>query len=276
MSRNSFTPRKFAAFTLIELLVVIAIIAILAAILFPVFAQAREKARATSCLSNIKQLGLGTMMYVQDYDETYPMSKRPPLMTPAPGEPNSGGEVYWGQVVDPYVKAGQNQKIGRFSVDGIHHCPSAAVNQPNNYGMHGYIGPEGGPNNTVLYGASVKTLATIDAPADKVLLAEKGNNAAYEWSMPFFVADKWYWTDNPDAATPKRWDLGEDNLYPGNTDKDPGTHGWSWPFANCYPRYRHNGTCNVVYADGHAKAAQRGSLSGKNWKTRIWIPGMAE
>jgi prepilin-type N-terminal cleavage/methylation domain-containing protein/prepilin-type processing-associated H-X9-DG protein len=62
------------AFTLIELLVVIAIIAILAAILFPVFAQAREKARQTSCLSNLKQIGLGLMMYAQDYDETYPIN----------------------------------------------------------------------------------------------------------------------------------------------------------------------------------------------------------
>src|ERR671934_1073768 len=61
-----------SGFTLIELLVVIAIIAILAAILFPVFAQAREKARQAGCLSNLKQIGTATMLYVQDYDETYP------------------------------------------------------------------------------------------------------------------------------------------------------------------------------------------------------------
>src|SRR5438094_8508507 len=64
--------RQTKGFTLIELLVVIAIIAILAAILFPVFAQAREKARQVTCLSNMKQVGLGLQMYVQDYDETLP------------------------------------------------------------------------------------------------------------------------------------------------------------------------------------------------------------
>src|SRR6059058_2594607 len=64
--------RQRRGFTLIELLVVIAIIAILAAILFPVFAKAREKARATSCLSNTKQLGAGLLMYIQDYDERMP------------------------------------------------------------------------------------------------------------------------------------------------------------------------------------------------------------
>lgn len=64
--------RRYSGFTLIELLVVIAIIAILAAILFPVFARAREAARKTTCLSNLKQIGTAAMMYVQDYDETYP------------------------------------------------------------------------------------------------------------------------------------------------------------------------------------------------------------
>src|SRR5437763_9234011 len=64
--------RRRMGFTLIELLVVIAIIAILAAILFPVYAQAREKARQTSCISNNKQYSLATLMYVQDYDETFP------------------------------------------------------------------------------------------------------------------------------------------------------------------------------------------------------------
>ena len=67
--RRQGSPRGF---TLIELLVVIAIIAILAAILFPVFAQAREKARQATCLSNLKQLSLGVLMYVQDYDEQFP------------------------------------------------------------------------------------------------------------------------------------------------------------------------------------------------------------
>lgn len=80
-------------FTLIELLVVIAIIAILAAILFPVFARAREQARATTCISNLKQLGLGIMMYVQDYDETFPV---PNMQAMVQSPTDICGEVYGG------------------------------------------------------------------------------------------------------------------------------------------------------------------------------------
>src|ERR1700710_372843 len=91
------------AFTLIELLVVIAIIAILAAILFPVFAQAREKARAISCLSNEKQIGTGLLMYVQDFDEMYPLAQR----SPGPGEiTGASSPIPWQWVVNPYIKTG--------------------------------------------------------------------------------------------------------------------------------------------------------------------------
>src|SRR5512142_2638021 len=96
------------AFTLIELLVVIAIIAILAAILFPVFAQAREAARKTSCLSNTKQLGLAVMQYVQDYDESYPMNSwdTPPLglKDTDSGNPNFPCAMAWPFRILPYTK----------------------------------------------------------------------------------------------------------------------------------------------------------------------------
>lgn len=99
--------RRAKAFTLIELLVVIAIIAILAAILFPVFAQAREKARMTACLSNLKQIGTGVMMYTQDYDETYPNCKAWGRLWTAewvanPANPDS--LRYMPELVNPYVK----------------------------------------------------------------------------------------------------------------------------------------------------------------------------
>src|SRR5437868_851442 len=95
---------RFGDFTLIELLVVIAIIAILAAILFPVFAQAREAARKTSCISNLKQLMLGWLMYSQDYDEAYPMAAE---CSPGCPEPM----VFWTELIHPYVKSGSNAKL---------------------------------------------------------------------------------------------------------------------------------------------------------------------
>src|SRR5436305_9155163 len=97
------------AFTLIELLVVIAIIAILAAILFPVFAQARESARQTSCLSNTKQLNLGILQYVQDYDEKFPLwiydTIGPQRDTPdRPWGPWKNEHIGWDKAIQPYVK----------------------------------------------------------------------------------------------------------------------------------------------------------------------------
>src|SRR6201987_4966907 len=89
--RMGTLPKK--GFPLIELLVVIAIIAILAAILFPVFAQAREKARQATCISNLKQLGAACMMYAQDYDESYPML-----------ESGGAARLTVANLLDPYIK----------------------------------------------------------------------------------------------------------------------------------------------------------------------------
>lgn len=107
--------RVKSAFTLIELLVVIAIIAILAAILFPVFARARENARRSSCQSNLKQIGLGLLQYSQDYDETSPPTNF------GPGSDNwytaqDGHNYKWMDAIYPYVKSEQ-----------IFMCPSAAI-----------------------------------------------------------------------------------------------------------------------------------------------------
>jgi prepilin-type N-terminal cleavage/methylation domain-containing protein/prepilin-type processing-associated H-X9-DG protein len=143
-------------FTLIELLVVIAIIAILAAILFPVFARAREKARQTSCLSNIKQIGLGSLMYCQDYDEMFfghIQGTRNTFYPPA------GIFLNWAQQVYPYVKN-----------EGLFVCPSnpasGFVYNPQvrdsyfGYGMNYWM--------TYYYYYSTGALAYITTPAETI------------------------------------------------------------------------------------------------------------
>src|SRR5579862_3599835 len=96
-----------SGFTLIELLVVIAIIAILAAILFPVFAQAREKARQASCISNLKQLGLAFLQYEQDYDETLLPAERFHFI-----DQNSNGTFTGQSALEPYIKNHPQQSKG--------------------------------------------------------------------------------------------------------------------------------------------------------------------
>lgn len=105
---KSTYPRK--GFTLIELLVVIAIIAILAAILFPVFARARENARRSSCQSNLKQIGLGLLQYKQDYDENFPVQDSGAL---------TDDSVRWAYAIQPYIKSEQ-----------LFQCPSDTVSPP--------------------------------------------------------------------------------------------------------------------------------------------------
>ena len=122
--------RRKRGFTLIELLVVIAIIAILAAILFPVFAQAREKARQAMCTSNLKQLGNAFVMYCQDYDEMMPVSAMADAVFNSQGQVTAYRWIaFWFEVLDPYV-----QKLGhprtswgaRETGSAVFRCPSLA------------------------------------------------------------------------------------------------------------------------------------------------------
>src|SRR3989440_12132310 len=130
---------KRHGFTLIELLVVIAIIAILAAILFPVFAQAREKARQTSCLSNMKQLDTGFMLYVQDYDERLPNSGLEAGRGGGPGGSLTPDDLFYGLLANwtpsgkirpPISRPGWEIKNGALfpyvKNEQIFRCPSAA------------------------------------------------------------------------------------------------------------------------------------------------------
>ncbi len=176
-ARKGFTPGKISGFTLIELLVVIAIIAILAAILFPVFAQARAKARQTACLSNQKQMGTATMMYTQDYDESLPYAN---------GGPSTGAYFTWDAAISPYIKmgivggggsTGKGGEVFRCPEDSEQHYtyasigPNAARDGARSYSMvRGANGVAISQNTT--YSIMPKALADIPAPAGTLLYAE--------------------------------------------------------------------------------------------------------
>ena len=167
------THKVAKAFTLIELLVVIAIIAILAAILFPVFARARENARRSSCQSNLKQIGLGVMQYLQDYDERYPFQTSDAVFLYATTtSPN------WIQATQPYVKSWQ-----------LYSCPSAtdstsSTGSPSGNSRNSYF------VNGMISGASSATVhvARIQKPSELIFAHEFSVNSRIALVRPYFVA----------------------------------------------------------------------------------------
>jgi prepilin-type N-terminal cleavage/methylation domain-containing protein/prepilin-type processing-associated H-X9-DG protein len=226
MSRMACSKRGF---TLIELLVVIAIIAILAAILFPVFAQARDKARGAACLSNAKQQALAFHMYAQDYDEIavptyYGMYSTPPIL----------GHWSWSKLLVPYVKN-----------KAVYTCPSA----PNgNWDAAVYTKAAGNCNSDVLsdcewptvigYGLnpkiSGKAIASVDKPADTIAIVET----------------RYYYPGHPSYNAAYG---GSYSAYPSDSAIDPGAKIAGWTYSKSLTANRHNDGNNVAFADGHAK-----------------------
>ncbi len=236
---------KKTGFTLIELLVVIAIIAILAAILFPVFARARENARRASCQSNLKQIGLGAMQYAQDYDEKF-FGAYMSLPPNAPPSASVGGDWFgawhWGQLMHPYTKSIQ-----------ILICPSgngATVATPysGHYGVNSLISP----NNT-----GGVALAQFEATSKTFMFMDAGPYSInYDQAITPY-GSFWY---TPSACGPTGVSSTSDPLV-------------GFDLTDCRTG-RHFGGGNVAYADGHVKWLQSDKLTAEAKKTDhgAWNP----
>ena len=225
------SPMVRRAFTLIELLVVIAIIAVIAAILFPVFAQAREKARETTCLSNTRQIGMAVRMYVQDYDETFPIFYAYNTLPPA-GEPGYKGVE---TLILPYTK---NKNLFKCPNDG-------GGPYPQNYDRAAG-GCKDAPGKNGSYAACYGTSYRFTSGTFSIVAGESSqNNDTTQFTQDRIVTDAAF-------EYPAETRIMRDEMLPWfSGSQDPG--GATWGYYPDYYRDWHSRGGGFVFADGHAK-----------------------
>jgi prepilin-type N-terminal cleavage/methylation domain-containing protein/prepilin-type processing-associated H-X9-DG protein len=231
------------AFTLIELLVVIAIIAILAAILFPVFAQAREKARMTACLSNMKQIGLSLTMYAQDYDETFPFIR----FTSSPPGSNANWTYVWRNAIRPYLKS-----------QGVLACPSNPLSHPQPGKPSTNNPPKPGDN-----AEGWQSEPSLTMPISYAM-----NSCAVTWNAADSKAGQT--VPAPRVASfvrPAETIAICENQWPTSD-----VHGPDWMWNQCAGLFSHQTgkQANFIFFDGHAKSKKWMStlypLTQNNWQ----------
>ena len=229
---------RYRAFTLIELLVVIAIIAILAALLFPVFAQAREAARKTSCLSNLSQIGMATQMYLQDYDGMYPQTKGHSTTQPQVDDADGSienpdiGSVF--DMIFPYTGQGNKAPDNQFK-QALFACPSDP--HPFDPRCPTEFNP-GGPNviSYLVNGYFVWGITEpgVRSPADTIEYTER-RSVTVSGVPPYC-----------DDIYPPWFDPSINPLTPGGYNEMDNR-------AGAIATVRHMGGSNYVFADGHSK-----------------------
>lgn len=248
------------AFTLIELLVVIAIIAILAAILFPVFAQARAKARSITCVSNVKQAALGVLMYVQDYDEMLPQLDNDRIAGHTPDWGNPGNTLAWGNhmflgVVQPYLKnwdftvcpeAGKTNWQTAIPNPGVAGIPYVAA--LDNAGYYASSFSKIAVNILLVEWGARGSVAAIARPAETTMLVADSVWDNTGVSISQAVGNTGVWPNRPGSGC---FDWGQ---------------GWTW-YLHSNTRGRggsrvavESGRANVAFADGHVKSMLNGEL----------------
>lgn len=255
------SPRR--GFTLIELLVVIAIIAILAAILFPVFAQAREKARQTVCLSSLKQIGLAGMMYAQDYDEGLPAWSEYYGQASYGSETANGGYTgdaspagYWQGKLAPYVKSGNPDDANYPDNAGMWHCPDSGDRGEQEY----FDNPNGTHTNRYAYSFGYNAMLAYTNYEGLAGLPGYASTGGY-YRYPSEVA-----MDSPSETV----FVGDGGGY--NSRIAPPYQFNCWQKRAMVPNFtyqcwevpdRHNNGASYVFCDGHAKFMTYGQIYPK-------------